>query len=305
MMTPLHRVLLSVATTCVLTLGGSVVSISTARAAPNCSTSTSSSAAQGGFAASSNGVCDASPPGLAAGQTDGSSPPPPPTEVVDCGATPVQGVAGLPECQGIGFDCNAQQAAAPAGTVISVLVTYTIVNAVAVKTDAVCGVRAPGTPALSEVDVRAEVVKLVPAVAIRAAPNGQALVGLESLFWVDTTPTRQLGPLTLLAHQVTITITVKTVNWNFGDDTTDTSTGPGRPFTPADHCGENQCPDWFGHTYTETGPVTTTADVTWNATYTVDGGPPQPIIGTVTGPRTTMKITVKQARAVLVPSPTG
>ena len=170
--------------------------------------------------------------------------------------------------------------------------------------NAVCSVKVPGVPGLSEVDVRAEVVKLVPAVAIRAAPNGQALVGLESLFWVDTTPTRQLGPITLLAHQVTITITVKTVNWNFGDDTTDTSTGPGRPFTPADHCGENQCPDWFGHTYTETGPVTTTADVTWNATYTVDGGPPQPIIGTVTGPRTTMNITVKQARAVLVPTPT-
>jgi len=120
---------------------------------------------------------------------------------------------------------------------------------------------------------------------------------------VDTPVSRLLGPVGLLGHQVAITIAVRSVRWEFGDQVGATSTGPGRPVTAVDHCGTVQCPGWFGHTYTATGVVRATAVVSWSATYRVDGGVPQPIIGTVPGPRAAMDIVVKQARAVLVPNP--
>lgn len=72
----------------------------------------------------------------------------------------------------------------------------------------------------------------------------------------------------------------------------------------SDPCGQIQCPAWFGHTYTSTGTVNVTAAINWSATYTVDDGPTQKITGTVTGPKTTLNLQVKQARAVLVPDPT-
>jgi hypothetical protein len=94
------------------------------------------------------------------------------------------------------------------------------------------------------------------------------------------------------------------VRWDFGDGGTASSAGPGRPFTSADHCGQVQCPGWFGHTYAETGAVTVSAVVNWSASYVVDGGGVQQIIGTVAGRAASMPIIVKQARAVLVPTPT-
>jgi hypothetical protein len=212
--------------------------------------------------------------------------------------------SSIPECQNVGIDCTAQAAAADAGVVISAMITYTLESGVYVQTSETCAARGPGAPALGEPDVRVEVVRLVPLVAVRAAPSGAALVGLESLFWVDTAATRDLGTVTLLGHRVAITVTVSTVRWSFGDGGTASSAGPGRPFTSKDHCGQVQCPGWFGHTYAETGAVTVSAVVNWSASYVVDGGGVQQIIGTVAGRAASMPIIVKQARAVLVPTPT-
>jgi hypothetical protein len=157
---------------------------------------------------------------------------------------------------------------------------------------------------VGEVLVRAEVVRLVPRVVIGAAPSGWALVQLESLLWVESAVVRDLGTVVLVGHRVAITVRVVSVSWDFGDGEHATSSGPGRPFRGADRCGLKQCPDWFGHTYTRTGTVTLRATVNWAATYTVDGGPVQAIQATVPGPPDTMSVTVKQARAVLLPVPT-
>ncbi len=165
--------------------------------------------------------------------------------------------------------------------------------------------RGPAAPGLSEVDVRAEVVKLLPAVAIKSAPpGGYALTQFESIFWADTPTVRDLGSAALLGHQIAITVTAQSTAWSFGDGARATSSGPGRPYVATDPCRQVQCPGWFGHTYTQTGAVTVTAAVGWTATYTVDAGPTQTITGTVTGPVATLPLAVKQARAVLVPDPT-
>jgi hypothetical protein len=265
----------------------------------SCGSSVTAGATSGGFFGNSTGHCD----GSGAAQTSsGSASPPPPTMVVDCGVSPSK--SSLPECKRTGVDCTAQAAASPPGTVVTAIITYDKVNGGLQQAGAGCVSRGLVAPGLSEADVRAEVVKRVPTAAVAAAPSGSALVQLESLFWVDTAKTRDLGTAVLAGHQVAITATVSTVGWDFGDGATDSSNGPGRPFTKDSHCGQKQCPDWFGHTYTKTGKVTVTARVRWSATYSVDGGPAQPISGTVTGPPATMSILVKQARAVLVPNPT-
>ncbi len=159
-------------------------------------------------------------------------------------------------------------------------------------------------PGLSEADVRAEVIKLVPSVGIKTAPGSYALTQFESIFWTDTPTVRDLGAVELLGHQVAITITAQSTTWSFGDGTSASSTGPGRPYTAAEPCREVQCPAWFGHTYTRTGSVVVSATIDWAATYTVDGGAPEPIEATVAGPTASMTLPVKQARAVLMPDPT-
>ena len=187
---------------------------------------------------------------------------------------------------------------------ITAIVTYTkLPNGVMRRTSQVCTARGPAIPGVGDADVRAQVVKLVPKVGIAAAPKGWALVQLESLFWVQSPATQDLGTVPLLGHQVAITIRVATVTWDFGDGATATSTGPGRPYVSGDKCGK-QCTDWFGHTYTKTGTVTVKATVNWTATYTVDGGAPRAITDTVPGPPDTVTMPVKEARAVLVPVPT-
>jgi hypothetical protein len=152
--------------------------------------------------------------------------------------------------------------------------------------------------------VSAEIVKLVPHVGVNAAPgDGRSLVNLETLFWADTASDRTLGTVVLLGHQVTITVHATTVSWDFGDRTSATSDGPGRPFLDSDHCSTAQCPGWFGHTYLGTGTFTVTATVAWSGQYSVDGASPQPIAGTVDGPTTAIPMQALQARGVLVPDP--
>ncbi len=218
---------------------------------------------------------------------------------VECGTA---ADAALLECQRAVLDCSAQAAAAPPGVVLVATAVFTWTGGAYVQSGVSCAPQAvAGVP---EPAVREAVARLVPTAAIGAAPKATALVNAEALFWVQTPAQQKLAAATLLGHQVAITIKVASVSWDFGDGSKDTSDGPGRVFGPGDHCGTAQCPDWFGHTYTQTGAVTVRAVAHWTASYTVDGGAAQQIIGTVDGPAAQLAVTVKQARTVLVPNPT-
>jgi len=224
-----------------------------------------------------------------------------PTRIVDCGVNPTK--SSLPECKETGIDCTATAAAAPAAVAVTAVITYVLVDGTRVRVNAECRERQPVVPGVSEADVRVEVVRRVPSPVVMAAPSGRALVQLESLFWVDTARSVDLGSAGLAGHQVSMTASVESVAWDFGDGARGSSAGPGRPFTKDSHCGQKQCPGWFGHTYTATGSVVVTARVSWSASYRVDGGSAQVISGTVVGSPATMSVVVKQARAVLVPNP--
>jgi hypothetical protein len=144
--------------------------------------------------------------------------------------------------------------------------------------------------------------RLLPHPAIGSAPVGHVtLVNIETVLWVDTPPDRTLGTVTLLGHRVTLRAHLQQVAWDFGDEATDTTTGPGKPYTNADPCRTKQCPSYFGHTYLHTGAVTVAADLTWTGQFRVDDGAWQAILGTVAAPATSEAIRVKEARGVLIP----
>ncbi len=147
-------------------------------------------------------------------------------------------------------------------------------------------------------------MKLVPKPTIGTAPpDGKTLVNIQTLLWINTPATVNLGTSPLAGHQVTLTASVQTVAWNFGDQHTDTATTPGRPFLTTDHCSTATCPDYYGHTYTTTGTMTITATTTWTGRYNIDGGPFLAITGTATSAPQTTTVTVKQSRAILIPNP--
>jgi hypothetical protein len=172
------------------------------------------------------------------------------------------------------------------------------------------GAGPPPPPQVTPFGAYAAVLRLVPSPAIGAAPGkGRTLVNMETIFWVNSAADQSLGPVTLLGHQVGLRIHARATAWAFGDGSTDTSAGLGRPYAAADGCGEAVCAGYFGHTYVSTGAMTVSATVTWAGEFSVDGGPwrgianPATGANTVDGPAATRPITVIQARGVLVQDP--
>jgi hypothetical protein len=165
---------------------------------------------------------------------------------------------------------------------------------------------AAGPPLVPAAAARATFIRLLPKLAITTAPpDGRSLVNAESLFWIPVSSPLNLGITTLLGHQVSLTATVVSVGWDFGDGDTATSAGPGRPFLASDHCNTPLCPAWFGHVYTHpTTQLTVTATISWTGSYTIDNGVVFPIQGAVTTTPPAIAMQVVQARSVLVPNPT-
>ncbi len=162
-----------------------------------------------------------------------------------------------------------------------------------------------GGPAVTGEMVRQEAVRLVPRSVLRMA-GPRTLVNIDTVFWLSGTPAVAVLPVAILVgHRVRITARLAGVSWDFGDGATDTSTGPGRPYPVGDPCQRARCPGFFSHVYRHTGRLRVSARATWTGTYTVDGGPPQLITGTVGGPLTSAALHVQQSTVVLVPDPTG
>ena len=152
----------------------------------------------------------------------------------------------------------------------------------------------PGSPAL---DPRAAIPGLVErdfqslvvvkGVAV-SQPHGTTLVNYETGYYTEA-GRYTLAPVGILGHTVVITATPARYDWTFGDGTQALNAGPGTKDTTD-----------VSHTYKHTGSVAPYVVITWTGTFTVDGGRPQPVIGTATttGPGTALQI--KQARSELV-----
>ena len=284
-----------------------------------CSNGTSAAASGRGYVLSQTKVCDAYAANgsiTAAGENTG-----PRIETVDCGRVKVGVISeNSPNhfCAAVQGSCSVQSRAQaptdPKATTVGFLQqnpsgTWELNG---FDCNVVPGAGPPPPPQVTPFDAYAAVLKLVPSPAIGVAPGkGRTLVNMETIFWVNSAADQSLGPVTLLGHQVGLRIHARAAAWAFGDGSTDTSAGLGRPYAAADGCGEAVCAGYFGHTYVSTGEMTVSATVTWAGEFSVDAGPwrgianPATGANTVNGPAATRPITVIQARGVLVQDPGG
>jgi hypothetical protein len=159
----------------------------------------------------------------------------------------------------------------------------------------------PTTEALRE-----QALRLLPKIAIGSAWAHRALVNAETVLWADTNADRTLPTATVVGRRVALRISFDHATWTFGDGATDTTTDPGKPYDKTgDPCAGAQCPDYYGHTYTSTGPVTVSLTVAWHAEFSLNNGTTWTAIdpAPLTGPATTHDLQILQSRGVLVPDP--
>ena len=282
-----------------------------------CSNGTSAAASGRGYVLSQTKVCDAYAANgsiTAAGENTG-----PRIETVDCGRVKVGVISeNSPNhfCAAVQGSCSVQSRAQAPADPKATTVGFVQQNPSGTwelngfDCNVVPGAGPPPPPQVTPFDAYAAVLRLVPSPAIGAAPGkGRTLVNMETIFWVNSAADQSLGPVTLLGHQVGLRIHSQATAWAFGDGSTDTSAGLGRPYAAADGCGEAVCAGYFGHTYVSTGAMTVSATVTWAGEFSVDAGPwrgianPATGANTVDGPAATRPITVIQARGVLVQDP--
>ena len=150
-------------------------------------------------------------------------------------------------------------------------------------------------------DIRDEVIRLLPHVAaVTTGPN--TLVNIQTLLWADTAERRSLGRVAVIGQPVWLQLAFDHASWDFGDGTGTSSQSPGKAYDPnTDPCRSVNCPDYFGHTFTGTAMVTVNVQITWRASYSLDGQHYQRVDDTpITGPADTVQIHVRQARGILV-----
>lgn len=152
--------------------------------------------------------------------------------------------------------------------------------------------------------IRDQVVKLLPVVPVGIVTGHLSLVNIQEIVWTPTPVTTDLGRITVVGTPVHIRLTFDHTTWDYGDGSpVETSTVPGKAYNPKLPCATKQCPDYLGHTYTSTGPMTIRMTPTWTGQYSLDDTTWTTITGgPLTGQTATADITLKQARAVLVPT---
>ena len=120
-------------------------------------------------------------------------------------------------------------------------------------------------------------------------PGGETLVNLDTVFSTDAEGfTRTVG---LLGHRVELDIRPAEFRWVQGDGTTQVTDWPGRAWQRGADLSE-----LITHRYDDVGrALEVRVDTTWEADYRIDGGPWQPVPGTVTIEGQTLDLTVLAA----------
>jgi hypothetical protein len=129
----------------------------------------------------------------------------------------------------------------------------------------------------------------LPTLTTQHQPPGNGLSGLPVIFYTDS-PTAQTFTVDIRGFTVVINAAAEQYTWHTGDSRTPTvtSTEPGNAYP-------NQT---IEYSY-RSGSYTAWLTITWGATFTVNGGPPDDVPGTTTTDGPPVTFDVLQARAVL------
>jgi hypothetical protein len=102
-------------------------------------------------------------------------------------------------------------------------------------------------------------------------PGGKTLLNLDTNFFTENTRTTTI---TVRLQGQTVVVTARPVayRWNFGDGTSTTTTSPGSPYPNLD----------VAHVYEQVDEVVVSVDTQYgDASFTVNGGPPESIPSTL------------------------
>lgn len=116
------------------------------------------------------------------------------------------------------------------------------------------------------------------------SPRPDTLVNIDTRFQTDAPASYQI-PLTLLNQSVVITATAQRYTWHLDNGDTRVSTKP---------------KGYLEYPYRRAGTYDVFVSITWSGTFSVNGGPAQPITGTVEIDGEPTQVRVQQARSELV-----
>ena len=141
---------------------------------------------------------------------------------------------------------------------------------------------APAPPQVTEAMVLAAFRRVpLPALRSQSQPADKTLINFDTIFFTQAEPLTR--DLTLLGQDVRLEIAPSLFQWEHGDGTTMTTTTPGAPYPSKDIVYRYS----DAHTTVQHRVI-----VTWTAQWSLNGGPLQPVDGTVTtaGPATPLRI---------------
>ncbi|WP_426242088.1 hypothetical protein [Nocardioides sp. LHG3406-4] len=147
------------------------------------------------------------------------------------------------------------------------------------------------------VDPRKELerVALPEAVITVQPPDGETLVNLPTIFSTQA-QTYTAPPLDVLGQQVVFTLTPETFVWHHGDGTQQTTDTAGRKYQDGD-----EPTDLIHHMYVKTAQdLPVSVDITWSATWTLNGEAQGAVDGTVTKVGAAQQLDVLEAKPTLV-----
>ena len=99
----------------------------------------------------------------------------------------------------------------------------------------------------------------LPGLTLNVQPDGETLVNVPTIFWVDPQPFET--SIDLLGHEIEIEATPASFTWFHGDGTTQTTDHPGRPYPRED----------ITHRYFQPAELTARVDTTYSVRFSIDG----------------------------------
>lgn len=280
-----------------------LLTVESARAAaplPVCQLDAKSGLFGGGYGVIVNGQC------TPLGQDGAQSTAPVEYRTIGCtadGHEVIKGAVQLARCPSAVPRCTLLADGGMSGTPFwAYLVQYRVAGGPWISGDYWCPQTQGQAAAPDAATIRDRVVRLLPSVAIGTTDDHVSLVNIQTLFWADTADRRSLGTVQVTGHRVWLRIEFDSASWDFGDGARDTAAVPGRVYDDVGApCRTKLCPDYYGHVYRTVGEMTVRLRVSWRASWSLDGshftavGP-----GPITGPEASYRLTIEQARGVLV-----